>query len=433
MVELLYAPEHRHGGAGRLTPKERERAFGVVNTPAWVVEFMVGLAEPGRERSRILEPACADAPFLQAFARRYGVHHDLIGVEIGNEALRYAHHALPTAILIEADFLLWDTAERFDIVLGNPPYGIIGDSSHYPIHVLKERKQLYRARSRTWRGKYNIYGAFIERAVNLLKPDGKLVFIVPASWLVLDDFVLLRQFLAQMGGLKVFYLGRVFPKRNVSSVVLVLERGKRGLDLYDGTDRRAVCKADYHGEPIRFEAPEWIEMEQRGVPLGEVFHIHFAARSTQIRRHPDVRREPEAGLVPVLTGRNLKAGWIDYDTCYSGYWMPRERASELRPFYAIPHLVVAHTKGTRVVAAVDERCHPWREEFHLVPKVDGVDIGQVCDYLNSERVQRYVACLYRDFVPHLTATMLERVPLTPNLIDQRAWRYATRTSHTSAT
>ena len=124
-----------------------------------------------------------------------------------------------------------------------------------------------------------------------------------------------------------------------------------------------------------------------------------------------MRREPEADLVPVLTGRNLKAGWIDYETCYSGYWMPRERASELRPFYAIPHLVVAHTKGTRVVAAVDERCHPWREEFHLVPKGEALSLKRIVDYLNGAFVQEYVSTLYRDFVPHLTATMLKRMPV----------------------
>jgi hypothetical protein len=50
--------------------------------------------------------------------------------------------------------------------------------------------------------------------------------------------------------------------------------------------------------------------------------------------------------------------------------MPPEDAPRLRAFYALPHIVVAHTKGTRVVAAVDRRCYPWREEFHLVPVAD---------------------------------------------------------------
>jgi adenine-specific DNA-methyltransferase len=393
-----------------------ERALGVVYTPRELVEFMVHLAQPPRERCRVLEPACADAPFLTAFANRYGYHHELVGVEIDTVRLALAKQRLPTATFVEADFLLWEPSGRFDVVIGNPPYGIIGDESHYPIHVLRERKAAYRQRCSTWRGKFNIYGAFIEHATRLLAPDGRLVFVVPASWLVLQDFQRLRTYLAQQGGLRVYYLGKAFPKRNVSVVVMVLQRGAQGLELYDGMTHLALRKSWYSGEIIRFETAEWLEMEQGGVPLGEVFTIRFAARSPEVRRHPLVRQQPLAGDVPILTGRNLHAGWIDYNTCYSGYWMHLKHATDLRYFYGFPHLVVGHTKGTRVVAAVDERCYPWREEFHLIPKVEGIDLRAVAEYLNSERVQRYMQALYRDFVPHLTSAMLKRTPLPLHLV-----------------
>jgi adenine-specific DNA-methyltransferase len=393
-----------------------ERALGVVYTPRELVEFMVHLAQPPRERCRVVEPACADAPFLTAFANRYGYHHELVGVEIDTVRLALAKQRLPTATFVEADFLLWEPSGRFDVVIGNPPYGIIGDESHYPIHVLRERKAAYRQRCSTWRGKFNIYGAFIEHATRLLAPDGRLVFVVPASWLVLQDFQRLRTYLAQQGGLRVYYLGKAFPKRNVSVVVMVLQRGAQGLELYDGMTHLALRKSWYSGEIIRFETAEWLEMEQGGVPLGEVFTIRFAARSPEVRRHPLVRQQPLAGDVPILTGRNLHAGWIDYGTCYSGYWMHLKHATDLRYFYGFPHLVVGHTKGTRVVAAVDERCYPWREEFHLIPKVEGIDLRAVAEYLNSERVQRYMQALYRDFVPHLTSAMLKRTPLPLHLV-----------------
>jgi len=156
-------------------------------------------------------------------------------------------------------------------------------------------------------------------------------------------------------------------------------------------------------------------MEREGVAVGELFTIRFAARSPEVRRHPAVRTEPALGYVPVLTGRNLHAGWVDYETCYSGYWMAYERAAELRAFYGFPHLVVAHTKGARVVCAIDARCYPWREEFHLIPKSAGVDLQGVMAWLNRAPVQRYVQSLYRDFVPHLTLRMLERVPVPLSL------------------
>ena len=400
-------------------PDASEESLGVVYTPSELVAFMVHLARPIKTRCRVLEPACANAPFLEAFAARYGTHHEFVGVEIDPSRLAKARERLPTMTFIEVDFLLWEPKETFDVIIGNPPYGIIGDASHYPIHGLRAHKALYRQRSLTWRGKYNIYGVFIEHATRLLAPEGKLVFIVPASWLVLDDFVRLREYLATQGRLSVYYLGKVFPKRNVSVVVLALEKGGRGLALYDG-ERLAVEKPTYNGELIRFETPELLQMERAGVAVGELFTIRFAARSPEVRRHPAVRTEPAPNYVPVLTGRNLNAGWIDYDTCYSGYWMAHDRAAELRAFYAFPHLVVAHTKGARVVCAIDDRCYPWREEFHLVPKSVGIDLLRVAEWLNSAPVQHYVRSLYRDFVPHLTLRMLERIPVPISLCSLRA-------------
>lgn len=403
-----------------LSETDRRRAFGVVATPPELVAFMTELAAPNSPRARVLEPACGDAPFLTAFAARYGSCHELVGVDIDPASVNTARERLPGATFLEEDFLLWNLSEPFDIVIGNPPYGIIGDASHYPIHALKERKELYKRRFRTWYGKYNIYGAFIEHAINLLRPNGKLVFVTPATWLLLDDFARLRRFLATAVRVQVFSIGRAFPHRNVVAVVLLVERGQAGLSLYESPNAAPVVhKPVYRGEIIRFETPEVLEFERSGIPLGEVMRIHFAARSPEIRRHSRVATTPQRGLVPVLTGRNLKPGWIDYETCYSGLWMPHEDVGSLRRFYGFPHIVVGHTKGARVVAARDDRCYPWREEFHLVPQVEGIDEPQLVAYLNSAPVQTYVRTLYRDLLPHLTATQLQRVQIPSELLPAR--------------
>jgi len=405
-----------------IAKQELAKALGAVPTLKEVVEFMVSLAVPTKGRCRVLEPACGDCPFLESFAKRYGFHHEFVGIDINPDAVRWAKSRVPFATILEGDFLLWQPAERFDIIIGNPPWGIIGDASHYPIHALKERKAIYKQRFQTWHGKFNVYGLFIEHAVNLLASDGKLVFVVPASWLVLDDFKKLRLFLAGSGRLSVYYLGKVFPRRNVSCVVMVLEKGSKGLNLYD-REVLFLSKPNYQGELIRFETPKILEFERMGIPLERLFDIHFAARSTEFRVHPQVSTKPGKGLVPVLTGRNLRANWIDYEHCYSGFWMPKEAAPSLRFFYGFPHIVVGHTKGTRVVAAVDERCYPWREEFHLVHKMDKLDLYAFALYLNSEPVQEYISTLYRDFVPHLTMTMLKQVPIPSNLLSNDKLSY----------
>ena len=402
------------------------KALGHVATPPEVVEFMVNLAQPdGFSEYCVLEPACGDARFLQAFAQRYGKHHKFVGVEINRQSVEHARKLVGDfANIVEGDFLLYLPNQEFDIIIGNPPYGIVGDSSHYPIHILNSRKEEYKKVIKTWKGKYNIYGAFIEKSVRLLSPNGRLVFVVPTTWMILDDFCLLRQFLSQHGRLTVFYLGSVFPKVNVSVVVLLFEKGKSGIRLYDLRDSfgkdignqvyPCVDKSVYSGEMVRFESDKWLIFESSGVPIERVFQIHFAARSPEFRKSGLIKESPSDGLVPVLTGRNLKQGFIDYESCFSGWWMRVEDAPSLRWFYSIPHLVVGHTKGLKMVCAFDQRCYPWREEYHLIPK-DGISVDWFAleRYLNGDVVQEYLHDVYRETSPHLTKSVLQKVPVPP--------------------
>jgi len=394
-----------------------KRSLGAVYTPEKISDFMVSLAGPPLgERWNVLEPACADAPFLQAFAQRWGRHHCLTGVELNLEADKA--FAVLHARHVHTDYLLWEPEERFDLVIGNPPYGIIGNASHYPIHGLLDVKQQYKQRFQTWHGKYNVYGAFIEHSVHLLREGEQLVLVVPSTWLVLDDFAPLRRFLAERGQLNVHYLGKAFEGVSVVAVVLHFIKGPETerLALYDQDNTLAVQEDHYHGDLICFRTPDTDRFEQRSkVILGDLFQVRFAARSPEYQKSEWVSSTPQEGMLPVLTGRNLKPGWIDYETNYSGLWIRPENAGRMREFYSRPHIVVAHTKGSKVVAALDHRCFAWREDFHLAPRYP-VDEQAITNYLNSEPMQEYVKTLYRDLTPHLTRTQLLRLPMPQEMM-----------------
>jgi len=392
------------------------KAYGAVSTPVEVIDFMLQVSGIERwENLNILEPGCGFCDFLKRIYTKYP-NNRFTGIEYNLEVYKLITSLYSQFELIYADFILWEPREKYDLVIGNPPYGIIGDKSHYPIYVMKEKKALYKKNCETWFGKYNIYGAFIEKGIRVLKDRGKLVFIVPATFMILDEFKKLRKFLATLGKVKIYYLGpKIFKGRNVSTCVLVVEKGLKGLELYEVKELKHIKKYYekdiYNGEIIRFETPETLNFEKDGIPLGSIFSFHFAARSTEIERLPFVSKEPKKGFVPVLTGRNLHPNWIDYESCYSGLWMPKKYAPLLRFFYGFPHLVVGHTKGGKVVAAVDYQCYPWREEIHLVPKVQGININKVANYLNSEEVQEYMKQLYKEITPHITITQLKILPL----------------------
>ena len=397
------------------------KTYGAVSTPVEIVDLMLRLSGLEKwEGMEILEPGSGLCDFS---TRIYSKHpsNNFTGIEVNPEIYNIAASLHPRFNLILSDFLLWKSETRYDIVIGNPPYGIVGDKSHYPIHALKGEKPSYKILSFTWFGKYNIYGAFIEKGLHVLKNGGKLIYIVPATFMILDDFKILRKFLAASGRLEVFYLGpKIFRGKTVSTAILIVTKGLRGIELYEVQQLKNIVKCyekdSYQGEIIRFDTQETRAFEENAIPLSQVFSIHFAARSPEVRKHSLVSKEPGDSLVPVLTGRNLHRGWIDYDKCYSGYWLPKEAALSLRQYYGLPHLVVVPGLAGKGGAAVDAEGYPWREEMHLLPKIEGVDIGEITRYLNGEEVQRYMWALYKDITSHVTITQLKLLPIPAQLI-----------------
>ena len=139
--------------------------------------------DPPSEGDRILYPGCgAKAPFAQAV-----------------EAIcRDEGHPLPSGLAVEHDPDLADQADAldiqhlrlrtgdvlgsgmteegpFDYVLGNPPY--------VPIEGLsEEEKARYRSTFRVAKSRFDLYLLFFERALSLLAPGGRLVFVTPEKW-----------------------------------------------------------------------------------------------------------------------------------------------------------------------------------------------------------------------------------------------------------
>ncbi len=83
----------------------------------------------------------------------------------------------------------------FDICLGNPPYG--------RSVLLPDEKKIIKLSYSSCKGRaakkmsLNSAGAFIERAISLLKPDGRMAFILPFSILRVEEFEGIREFILE--------------------------------------------------------------------------------------------------------------------------------------------------------------------------------------------------------------------------------------------
>lgn len=180
---------------------------GAIYTKREVVEFMLDLAgyEPGRplHNMRLLEPAFGGGEFLLEAVRRLisatqtqSPKADLIDciraielhrstfeatkaklsallVEHGFSELERAR--LVSAWMISGDFLLQPLQDRFDVVVGNPPYV---RQEMIPPALLAQYRKLYS----TLYDRADLYVPFIERSLSLLSEGGQLAFICADRW-----------------------------------------------------------------------------------------------------------------------------------------------------------------------------------------------------------------------------------------------------------
>jgi hypothetical protein len=148
-----------------------------VFTPPALAE-VVAATLPNRPGDCWLEPCVGKGVFLEAMAR--------VGVCKGQvTAVDLDHHegveALCNEYLSGVDFLAWavTTELRFDRIVGNPPYLSLHRA---PEPVKAAAFQVPRPGGGYVPPVSNCWYAFLCASIRLLRPDGGLCFVLPASW-----------------------------------------------------------------------------------------------------------------------------------------------------------------------------------------------------------------------------------------------------------
>lgn len=170
---------------------------GFVPTPVPVVDLMVEKlfhGHPPAADAVLLDPGCGPGAFVEGVLRWCARHKTprptLVGLDsdprhVASATDRFA--GVDRVHILRADFLRAST-DRFDYIVGNPPYVPLADLN-------LEERQLYRSAYRTAKGRFDLYLLFFEQALSLLKPGGRLVFITPEKFLYVETSRPLRALL----------------------------------------------------------------------------------------------------------------------------------------------------------------------------------------------------------------------------------------------
>ncbi len=150
----------------------RQKALGAWYTPPPVAAALVRWAVR-RPDDRLLDPACGDGRFL-------ALHPGSTGVDCDDAAVAAATGAAPRSVVHAADFFEWalSTRERFDCAAGNPPF------IRYQRFTGRTRRLAQRlcgSLGAPISGLASSWVPWLIASTSLLRPGGRLAFVVPAE------------------------------------------------------------------------------------------------------------------------------------------------------------------------------------------------------------------------------------------------------------
>ena len=168
---------------------------GVVFTPEWVVDFMVDEVLSNKKisgKEKILDAGCGEGVFAVAAAQKFSklsgkkiekvIEDNIYFTDISKEYIektkqnlqKLSKNKINRFNAITDDFCFHDFKERFDFIIGNPPYVRIQNLN-------EKRELLQKSYTTALNGSIDLYFCFFEQALNLLSKSGEIAFITPNS------------------------------------------------------------------------------------------------------------------------------------------------------------------------------------------------------------------------------------------------------------
>ena len=288
----------------------KEKLAGQIFTPFYIVEKMLDDIEFNSENilgKTILDPACGDGRFLLKIAERiinYSKPENLAenlaniyGWDIDAEAVNAAIDGLNMLINPYNIYVKWnievknsltdinarndifnsiDSIQKFDYIVGNPPYIRIQHLDLQNRTYIQQNFNFCKA------GSTDIYIAFYELAINLLKKTGVCVYITPNTFFHTETAKELRKYFETNKNIvQITNYGHIqlFDNATTYSAVVVFNKKKNTKFLFQSAINKTTFKhrfidlTELKGQKFWQLSLKKIEYK-KGTRLGDLTNIH---------------------------------------------------------------------------------------------------------------------------------------------------------------
>lgn len=179
-------------------------SLGQVFTPQHIVSDMLALVQ---NNGRFLEPSCGNGAFYE------NLPSNKVGIELDS--------SIACKGALQLDFFSYPVSEKFDVIIGNPPYVRFQDIRAHTKELLTPFMSMFDERS-------NLYLFFIYKCILHLNEGGELIFITPRDFLKSTASMKLNEFLFSQGSITDFLdLGdkKIFESAQPNCAIWRFEKG----------------------------------------------------------------------------------------------------------------------------------------------------------------------------------------------------------------
>lgn len=152
-------------------------------------------------------------------------------------------YLLPKFNIKNINALTINYREKYDYVVGNPPYLFIREIPIDQIPIIENNN------FKTKIGQFDYYQLFIELGIRILVPNGMFGYIVPDSILVLSNRLVIRKYIYNNTKIKeIYHTGPKFNEAVVSNIIIILEKENKILERQNNQIKLKL--SNHHEETI---------------------------------------------------------------------------------------------------------------------------------------------------------------------------------------
>ncbi len=393
--------------AAKASATQARKARGAWYTPDELARTLARRTLEGLEPgATVVDLACGDGALLAAAAEVGDFR--LVGFDLDADAVAAARARLPAGQFAQADGLIVDVGP-VHAVLGNPPF-LFGTRrpAAPPGFVLA-------------RGQWDTAWLFLERAIGLVGPAGRVGFVLPDSLLARHETTAVRGFVrSHCAAVWVRHDAPKFRGAHVATVLLTARVGVESCVL-EMENRGHLLKRDGPWPPPPPVPAHWARLgDMASISRGEELGKKSLRR---LDPSSSAGGPPRGGVRPGEVAVVVGEGIVSMGQPVATHAMLGTRVRKPAAHYRGPKVVVAKT-GRTVRAGVDELgLTTLQSVYNVHPLVGGVERARfLCGVLCCDEVLRRFVLPHtsgKKVFPQITKTLLASIrlpPETPELV-----------------